>query len=605
MKNLTISKTLKLPLDVVTMVIAILAQRGSGKSYTASVCAEEMLEATQQIVALDPTGVWHGLRSSADGKKPGYNIFVFGGDHGDFPLDSHSGEIVAEAIIEQGFSAVLDLSLFSNGEIIRFATAFLETLYQKNREALHVFVDEADVFAPQIVRPDTARLLGAMEAGVRRGRKKGLGFTLITQRPAVLNKNVLTQADVLVAMRLSHPKDIKPIEEWAAAQADLETLEKMTATLPGLDTGTAWFWSPQALKIFEKVQIRERRTFDSGATPKPGQKIKAPKVFASVDREKLGAQLLAMVEEKKASDPGVLKRALAAAQKELAALKAKPATAPKPSKDELLAAKNEGIKVGFKQCLDRCKENEKKILKFANDIAGAFFKLSDKVKEFNEYVTEVNTPGTRLAGFDHMSAKPEIDEKKAAENAQRYRTGNASTDAQNLLTVDPHKRNFRPEDYPDVRAPQISGGGTRKIMVTLAQVYPESLDRSRLALRSQVSPTSSTTANIISKLRTTGMLEGTGDAIRLTEAGYAATRPFPPLPSGDELFAYWRNFAGGSSARIMDSLREAGALTRNEIAEKSAQSNTSSTFANNLSRLKVLGLIEKNGDSYRLAATFD
>ena len=34
-----------------------------------------------------------------------------------------------------------------------------------------------------------------MEDLVRRGRARGLGITLITQRPAVLNKDVLTQVD--------------------------------------------------------------------------------------------------------------------------------------------------------------------------------------------------------------------------------------------------------------------------------------------------------------------------------------------------------------------------------------------------------------------------
>jgi DNA helicase HerA-like ATPase len=85
--------------------------------------------------------------------------------------------------------------------MIRFMVAFAETLYRLNREAVHLFVDEADAFAPQARNygGDENRMLGAMEDIVRRGRKRGIGCTLITQRPAVLNKNVLTQCEVLVA----------------------------------------------------------------------------------------------------------------------------------------------------------------------------------------------------------------------------------------------------------------------------------------------------------------------------------------------------------------------------------------------------------------------
>ncbi len=47
-----------LPLELVTSTQAILARKRSGKSYTASVEAEELLEAKQQIAVIDPTGAW-------------------------------------------------------------------------------------------------------------------------------------------------------------------------------------------------------------------------------------------------------------------------------------------------------------------------------------------------------------------------------------------------------------------------------------------------------------------------------------------------------------------------------------------------------------------
>lgn len=218
--KLKISPTLSLPLDFVTQSAAILAKRGAGKSHTASVFAEELLKQEQQIVALDPTGAWFGLKSSADGNSPGYPVVIFGGDHADIPLESTSGEVVARAIVEHRFSCVLDLSLFRKGESIRFLAAFLETLYRLNRLPLHLICDEADYYAPQRTFGDEARTLGAMQDIVRRGRKKGIGCTLISQRPASLNKDVLTQCEILIAMRLVHPRDIDAIEEWVAVHGD-------------------------------------------------------------------------------------------------------------------------------------------------------------------------------------------------------------------------------------------------------------------------------------------------------------------------------------------------------------------------------------------------
>jgi hypothetical protein len=65
MSKLRIATNLTLPLDFVTQTQAILAMRRRGKTYTASVQAEELLKAGQQIVVIDITGAWWGLKSSA------------------------------------------------------------------------------------------------------------------------------------------------------------------------------------------------------------------------------------------------------------------------------------------------------------------------------------------------------------------------------------------------------------------------------------------------------------------------------------------------------------------------------------------------------------
>lgn len=317
--TLNISPTLSLPLDFVTWTQAVLAKKGSGKSYTASVQAEELLDARQHVVVVDPTGAWHGLRSSADGKSAGYPIAVLGGEHGDVPLEATAGEVIADAIAAEHFSAIVDLSLFRKGEALRFMAAFLETLYRRNREALHLFVDEADTVAPQrTFGPEQARVLGATEDIVRRGRIRGIGCTLITQRPQVVNKDVLSQVDMLTLLRMNHPKDLGAIDDWVGVHGDPLLAKQLRASLPSLPIGDAWVWAP-ASDIFERVSIRRRRTFDSGRTPKAGERAVAPKVLAQVDIARLGATIAATVERAKQEDPKALRARIAELERQLAA----------------------------------------------------------------------------------------------------------------------------------------------------------------------------------------------------------------------------------------------------------------------------------------------
>ena len=80
---LHIARGFSLPLDTVTQAAGILAKRRAGKSYLGRRITEQMLKAVQQVVIVDPKGDWWGIRSSADGKTPGFPVIILGGEHGD------------------------------------------------------------------------------------------------------------------------------------------------------------------------------------------------------------------------------------------------------------------------------------------------------------------------------------------------------------------------------------------------------------------------------------------------------------------------------------------------------------------------------------------
>jgi uncharacterized protein len=318
--TLQISDSFSIPTNAVTQTFGILAIRGAGKSNTAAVMAEEMFDAGLPFVVIDPVGSWFGLRAGRDGKPSGgLPIPIFGGRHGDVPLERGAGELLADLVVGKRLSCVLDLSEFdSEAAKKQFLLPFAVRLYRKNEAPLHHFLEEADDYIPQRPMRDEAHLLRAWENIVRRGRSRGLGITLISQRSAALNKNVLTQVETLFAMRTTGPQDRSAIAEWVKYHSQShEILE----SLSGLKNGEAWVWSPHWLGKMERVQMRRRRTFDSGATPKHAKGAKPAASLADVDLAAVQKEMAATIEKAKAEDPRELRKEIAALKKELASKK--------------------------------------------------------------------------------------------------------------------------------------------------------------------------------------------------------------------------------------------------------------------------------------------
>lgn len=259
-----ISSNLELPNEATTWVISYLAKRGAGKTYCSSVQAEEMLKAKIPIVVVDGMGTWWGLRVSYDGTHQGLPIVVFGGEHADLPLVPEKATEMAKAIVESNISCVLDLSPFSKYIARKIVSAFLNELYRLNRAERHVYIEESDLWAPQ--RPigqDEAFCLSAVDNFVRRGGNHNFGCTLITQRSAVLNKDILTQSDCLIILRTLAPQDKKAIQSWVEEQTDEDKrkLKEWYDSLKSLENGEAWVWHPERPAIYQKVKFRKRETF--------------------------------------------------------------------------------------------------------------------------------------------------------------------------------------------------------------------------------------------------------------------------------------------------------------------------------------------------------
>lgn len=563
-ETLTLGPGLTLPYEAVTETFAILAKRGSGKTYTAAVLVEEMHAAGLPVIVADPVGVWWGLRASADGKSDGLPFIVFGGDHADVPLEETAGHLLADLVVDERLPAVLDLSGLSKSAARRFMTDFLERLYRRNRDPLHVVLDEADSFAPQRTGAEGARLLGAVEDLVRRGRARGLGCTLITQRPAVLNKDVLTQAEVLVALRMTGPRDVAAIDEWVRLHADEDQARELKSSLPALPVGTAWVWSPGWLGVLQQVEVRRRRTFDSSATPKPGQVRPNPKRLAPVDLASLGERITATVERAKADDPKALRARVAELERDLDAERAKPLPEPVEIRVE--------VPVLAPEIVDQLHD----VLEPAAALLGEAQETLAKHRMWTEaQLHGGQVPRTRPASRGVEA----VERPRAEERPDRPRGRDA--DSSTL----PRSTNPIPG----------LGRAERRILTVLAQHGQRTTQQ--VALLTAYSGKSGGFRNALSSLRSAGLIQGRGE-VDVTPEGIHALGDYDPLPTGRELVEWWCGQLGKAEKSILLVAVDAypASLPVSEVAARTDYSATSGGFRNALSRLRTLELITGRGE---------
>lgn len=316
--------------------IAIVGTAGSGKTYAAKGFVERLLDSGARVAIVDPLGVWWGLRASADGSAAGFPVVVFGGRHADVQITAEMGGALGRLIASQALACVVDLSeLGSNAARRRFMAAFAEALYEANDEPLHLIFDEADLWAPQRPIKGWEGLLGHIEEIVRRGRVRGFIPWLITQRPAVVHKDVLSQADILIAMKLTASQDRDAIGAWIEGQADRQEGRRILAELPRLQQGEGYIWAPGHGRL-DRVRFPAIRTFDSSRTPRRGERPATPRTLAEVDLTAIVAALGPAETTPDAAEPAGDRRRLAALEKHLAAARERIAQLEQQNRDQAL-----------------------------------------------------------------------------------------------------------------------------------------------------------------------------------------------------------------------------------------------------------------------------
>jgi hypothetical protein len=200
------------------------------------------------------------------------SVLRLGGRHGDWPLSFEQGGRVADLVVELWpQSIVIDVSDMLPEEQHQFVADFGSKLYTINKKPVHLFIDESDEYCPQSLNSGDKvqrRCLGVIDRLVRRARVKGVGCTLITQRPAVISKNVLSQVDGIFVLHLDAPHDLEAVESWLKPSVSQSDRALCLEALPTLQRGDVFFvQSHKKSGALIKFTTRAKTTFDSSRTP--------------------------------------------------------------------------------------------------------------------------------------------------------------------------------------------------------------------------------------------------------------------------------------------------------------------------------------------------
>jgi len=548
MMPLRISEHLNLPDTIVTETVAMLAKRGMGKSNAAVVMAEEFTSAGFQWVAIDPKGDWWGVRSSTDGKGPGLSVPIFGGRHADVPLESTAGALMANLVVERGLTCILDVSLFSKTEQIKFVTDFAETLFRAigdDPRPLHLFLEEAEEFLPQRVDARSARMVGAYSKISKQGRTAGLGVTLITQRSASLNKDALSQTDTLILFRTVSPHDRKAVVAWTEFHGESK---EVAETLAGLEPGESWIISPGFLGSIQRVKWRRRRTFDSGATPVAGMKRKAPVTLADIDLREINDRIADTIERAKAEDPKALHRQIADLRKQLAS-----ATA--------------NVKV------------EQRIVEVPTvppDLAAAVRSAADLMRQVSGALDDAAAHLTGELVEVKLTDRPPKPRLQVAEKAAVPR-----------------------QTEPDDGEVKLKAGA-RRILETLARHHPMTFTRAQVGTMTGFKITGGTFTTYWGVLKRAGYIEERSPkdisvtAAGLEAAGVTATQAL----TTQDMLDMWRSKLKAGARTMLDVLVDAypAALSKEELGSATQMVITGGTFGTYLGVLRRNGLIEVQGN---------
>ena len=273
--NILLSHTIKFPLELIYQVLFIGGKRGSGKSFSAAVIMEELNRLGLQFVCIDPLDA-HGHLSELDGIEainPSRQETVNMGRLIEKLKNSNSSLVINMS----GLSLDLQQKLIGD-----YCEALLEADLDDN--GLMTILEECQDFVPQLGRPSSFASIVRL---CKLGRAKGYGVTLISQRPAAVSKEALSQASIYMIHNVINTKDLDALKEQLSFGTDKETIQKILSGITFAGAGEMVCYAPEFFKdegyvIVGKVD-RPRRTEHKGKNIDVRASLNRPPSFSALE----------------------------------------------------------------------------------------------------------------------------------------------------------------------------------------------------------------------------------------------------------------------------------------------------------------------------------
>jgi len=224
---------------LISQPLAVIGIRNQGKSYFVGRICEELCEAKQPFIVIDPEGEYFTLREkypvivATVGKPVGRPK----GFKADLTINSETAPVLARRIAEKGYSLVLDLRNATMAESYETLGAFLEALYSAEAEfnrPLVLIMEEAHVLVPEVGRVRLPSLKKAQDKVVywtyeiaARGRHRGLGYICVARRAAEVAKAVLSQAPNRVIFKLVDPADLSWLRDSGLSREEIDAIKSL------------------------------------------------------------------------------------------------------------------------------------------------------------------------------------------------------------------------------------------------------------------------------------------------------------------------------------------------------------------------------------------
>jgi prefoldin subunit 5 len=235
----------------------ITGKSGSGKSNTAGKICEEILDEGYPLLVIDTEGEYYGLKEE-------YEVLHVGtDDECDLQVGPEHAEKIADLALDEKVPIILDVSGFVDSDAVdQLVHDTVKNLFDKEKKLkmpFPILVEEAHEWIPeQGSRGEDGEVTDMLIRVSKRGRKRGLGLTALSQRPASVDKDHITQSDYRIWHQLDWDNDLSVVRKVLGK--DYEDIVK------NLDTGHAVL-EADFIDDRQLVKFLRKKTFDAGATP--------------------------------------------------------------------------------------------------------------------------------------------------------------------------------------------------------------------------------------------------------------------------------------------------------------------------------------------------